>query len=68
VQKEDVISLLKDSFPGNFTSIKTIPVNEDEKKCVIQCLYPKKFVTRSAAFTITHHTQLSSLTVLKLQQ
>jgi hypothetical protein len=31
VEKEDAISLLKDSFPGNFPSIKIIPVNEAEK-------------------------------------
>jgi hypothetical protein len=52
VQKEDVISLLKDSFLGNFTSIKIIPVTEAEKKCTIHCLYAKTLVTLSAAFTI----------------
>jgi len=68
VQKEDVISLLKDSFQGKITSIKIIPVIETEKKCAIHCLYAKTLVTLSAAFTIAHHIQLSSLTVLKLQK
>jgi len=68
VQKKDIISLLKDPFPENFASIKVIPVTEaGKKKCIIHCLYPKILVALSAAFTITHHTQLSSLTVLKLQ-
>jgi len=68
VQKEDVISLLKDSFLGHFTSIKIIPLNEAEKKCTIHCLYAKMLVILSAAFTTAHHMQLSSLTVLKLQE
>ena len=36
--KGDAISVLKDSFPGNFPSVKIIPVTEAEKKCIIHFL------------------------------
>jgi hypothetical protein len=34
----DAISILKDSFPGNFLSIKIIPVTEAEIKSIIHSL------------------------------
>ena len=36
LQKGDVISILKDSFPSNFPSIKIIPITEAEMKIIIQ--------------------------------
>jgi hypothetical protein len=40
-EKGDAISFLKDSFPGNFTSIKIIPVTATEIKSIIRSLKPK---------------------------
>ena len=37
-QKEDSISILKDSFPGNFPSIKIIPITKAEIKRIIHSL------------------------------
>jgi len=42
IEKEDAISILKDSFPGNFLSIKIIPVIEAEVKSLIHSLNPPK--------------------------
>jgi hypothetical protein len=41
IEKEDAISILKDSFPGNFPSIKIIPVIEAEVKSKIHSLNQK---------------------------
>jgi hypothetical protein len=41
IAKGDAISILKDSFPGNFPSIKIIPFTEVEIKCTIPSLKPK---------------------------
>jgi len=35
IENGDAISILKDSFPGNFPSIKIIPVIEIEVKSII---------------------------------
>ena len=35
IEKGDAISILKDSFPGNFPGIKIIPVIEIEVKSII---------------------------------
>jgi hypothetical protein len=40
-EKGDVISFLKDSFPGNFPSIRIIPITEAEIKSIIHSLKPK---------------------------
>jgi hypothetical protein len=40
-EKGDAILFLKDSFPGNFTSIKLIPVTATEIKSIIRSLKPK---------------------------
>jgi hypothetical protein len=40
-EKGDAISFLKGSFPGNFTSIKIIPVTATEIKSIIRSLKPK---------------------------
>jgi hypothetical protein len=40
-EKGDAISFLKNSFPGNFTSIKIIPVTVTEIKSIICSLKPK---------------------------
>ena len=40
-EKGDAISLLKKSFPGNFPSIKIIPITEAEIKSIIRALKPK---------------------------
>jgi hypothetical protein len=42
VEKSDAISFLKDAFPGNFPSIKIIPITEAEIKSIIHSLKPKK--------------------------
>jgi hypothetical protein len=42
VEKEDAVSFLEDSFPGNFPSIKTIPITEAEIKSIIHSLKQKK--------------------------
>jgi hypothetical protein len=41
IEKGDAISILKDSFPGNFPSIKIIPVIEVEVKSIIHSLNQK---------------------------
>ena len=38
---DDAISILKDSFPGNFPNIKIIPITEAEIKSTIYSLKPK---------------------------
>ena len=40
-EKGDAISLLKESFPGNFPSIKIIPFAETKIKCVMLSPKPK---------------------------
>jgi hypothetical protein len=40
-EKGDVISFLKESFPGNFTNIKIIPVTATEIKSTTRSLKPK---------------------------
>jgi Notch-like protein len=42
VEQSDAISFLKDAFPGNFPSIKIIPITEAEIKSIIHFLKPKK--------------------------
>ena len=42
IKKGDAISILKDSFPGNFPSIKIITITEAEIKSTIHSLKPKK--------------------------
>jgi hypothetical protein len=42
VEKADAISILKDAFPGNFPSIKIIPITEAEIKSIIHSLKLKK--------------------------
>jgi len=42
IKKGDAISILKDSFPGNFPSIKIILITEVEIKSTIHSLKPKK--------------------------
>ena len=37
-KKEGAISILKDSFPGNFPSIKTIPITEADINSIIHSL------------------------------
>jgi hypothetical protein len=44
-QKANVISFLKDSFPGNFPSIKIIPITEAEIKSIIRSLKPEKLLS-----------------------
>jgi hypothetical protein len=41
IAKGDAFSFLKDSFPGNFPSIKIIPITEAEIKTTIHSLKPK---------------------------
>jgi hypothetical protein len=41
ITKEDVNSILKDSFPGNFPSLKIIPITEAEIKSKIHSLKTK---------------------------
>ena len=41
VEKGDAMSLLKDSFPGNFSSIKIIPISEAQIKSIIHSLKQK---------------------------
>jgi hypothetical protein len=36
IEEGDAISILKYSFPGNFSGIKIIPVTEAESKSIIQ--------------------------------
>jgi len=38
IEEGEAISILKDSFPGNFPSIKIIPITEAESNSVIQSL------------------------------
>ena len=42
IEKGDAISILKDSFPGNFPSIKIIPITEAEVKNIIDSFKPKR--------------------------
>jgi hypothetical protein len=42
IQKGDAISVLKDSFPGKFPSIKIIPITEGEIKSTIHYLQQQK--------------------------
>jgi hypothetical protein len=42
IEKIDVITILIESFPGNFPRIKMDPITEAEMKSVIQCLKQKK--------------------------
>jgi len=42
IQKGSAISILKDSFPGYFPSIKLIPITEAEIKSIIRFVKPKK--------------------------
>ena len=44
VEKGDAISILKDSFPGKFPSIKIIPVTEEEMKSTIHYLQQQKII------------------------
>jgi hypothetical protein len=46
VEKGDAVSFLEDSFPGNFPSMKTIPITEAEIKSIIHSLKPKKKIIR----------------------
>jgi hypothetical protein len=41
LEKGYAISILKDSYPGNFPSIKIIPITEAEIKSIIHALKPK---------------------------
>ena len=41
-EKGDAVSILKDSFPGNFPCIKITPITEAEIKSIIYSLQPKK--------------------------
>jgi len=38
IEEGDAISILKYSFPGNFPSIKIIPINEAESKSITHSL------------------------------
>jgi len=38
IEKRDIITILKDSFPGNFPRIKMVPIMDAEIKIVIQSL------------------------------
>jgi len=38
IEEGDAISILKYSFPGNFPSIKIIPITEAEPKIIIHSL------------------------------
>jgi hypothetical protein len=40
-REKDAISFLKDSFPGNFPSVKIVPITEAEIKCAIHFLTHK---------------------------
>ena len=42
IEKEDAISILKDSFPGNFPRIKIIPITGGETESITHSLQPKK--------------------------
>jgi len=42
IEKRDVITILKDSFPRNFPWIKMVPITEAEMKSVIQSLKQNK--------------------------
>ena len=42
IQKGDAISILKDSFPGKFPSIKIIPITEAEIKGILYSLKPQQ--------------------------
>ena len=42
IEKGDAISILTDSLPGIFPSIKVIPITEAEVKNIIHSLKPKK--------------------------
>jgi len=42
IQKRDAISILKDSFPGNFPSKKIIPITDAEMKSIIHSFKPKQ--------------------------
>jgi hypothetical protein len=42
IEKGDAISILKGLFPGNFPSIKIIPIIEAKIKCIIHFVKPKK--------------------------
>jgi hypothetical protein len=41
IEKRDVITILKDSFPGNTPRIKMVPIKEAEIKGVIHSLKQK---------------------------
>jgi hypothetical protein len=41
-EKRTAISILQDSFSGNFLSIKIIPITKAEIKSIIHSLKPKK--------------------------
>jgi hypothetical protein len=41
LNKRDAVTILKDSFPGNFPSIQTIPITEAEIKSIIHSLKKK---------------------------
>jgi hypothetical protein len=42
LEKGDALSILKDTFPGNFPSIKIIQITEAQIKSIIHSLKPKK--------------------------
>ena len=42
IEKGDATSVLTDSFPGNFPSIKITPITEAEIKSIIHSLEPEK--------------------------
>ena len=42
LEKGDAISILKDSFPGNFLSIKITPITEGQIKSIIHSLKQNK--------------------------
>jgi len=46
IERGDDVSNLKDSFPGNFASIKIIPIIEGEKKSTMHSLKQNKKIIR----------------------
>jgi len=42
IEKRDVTTILKDSFPGNFPRIKMVPIMEAKMKSIIQSLKQRK--------------------------
>jgi len=46
IERGDDVSNLKDSFPGNFASIKIIPINEGEIRSIRHSLKQNKKIIR----------------------